>query len=286
MIEYTENNEMVYEGDYEGSPEDGFVREGKGKEYYTSENGSLLYEGDWKNDKRNGEGNYYNIEGSLVYEGHWSDGRPNGKGKTYNRTGKSENDGFWSTGYYTRKPNVLIRYDDADGYAGQWNNDKPHGKGKYVNKEGKVYEGEWDNGFFQIDKYKWFNYSTRKIAFFHIEKDRLPEWLYRWLSIEVKDEETSNQIIRNFYCILLAILVAFVAIVAGILWGVYHNSHQCDIIRSINNALTELVIPDNQCVTTTVFDISRFKQLKSIDIGRNNFKNVNSVVIKSTIIDN
>ena len=50
MVEYDENGRKVYEGEYKGSVEKGFVRNGEGKEMDAS--GVVLFVGEWKEGKR------------------------------------------------------------------------------------------------------------------------------------------------------------------------------------------------------------------------------------------
>ena len=58
MTEFDENEKRTYEGEYTGSVENGFMREGTGKEY--AKGGRIVeYFGDWKNGKRNGIGTEY-----------------------------------------------------------------------------------------------------------------------------------------------------------------------------------------------------------------------------------
>ena len=55
MTELDENGKRVYEGGFKGDVENGFVREGKGKEFVNGGK-TVVYSGDWKNGKREGVG--------------------------------------------------------------------------------------------------------------------------------------------------------------------------------------------------------------------------------------
>ena len=55
MIEFDANEKRAYEGEFKGNVENGFVREGKGREYVNGGK-TVLYSGEWKNGKRNGVG--------------------------------------------------------------------------------------------------------------------------------------------------------------------------------------------------------------------------------------
>ena len=78
MTEFDENEKRTYEGEYTGSVENGFMREGTGKEY--AKGGKTVeYFGDWKNGKRNGIGTEYRGL-RVLYIGEWKDGMKDGKG--------------------------------------------------------------------------------------------------------------------------------------------------------------------------------------------------------------
>ena len=55
MTEYDENERRVYEGEYKGDMENGFVREGEGKEFVNGGR-EAVYSGEWKKGKRDGQG--------------------------------------------------------------------------------------------------------------------------------------------------------------------------------------------------------------------------------------
>ena len=69
MTEFDKNEMRAYEGGFKVSIENGFVREGIGKEFV---NGSrvAVYSGDWKNGKRDGLGTEYKGY-KPVYRGGW-----------------------------------------------------------------------------------------------------------------------------------------------------------------------------------------------------------------------
>ena len=69
MIEYAENERRVYEGGFKGDMENGFVREGKGKEF-VNDGREAVYYGEWKNGKRDGQGTEYK-RFNPVYRGGW-----------------------------------------------------------------------------------------------------------------------------------------------------------------------------------------------------------------------
>ena len=78
MTEFDENEKRTYEGEYTGSVENGFMREGTGKEY--AKGGKTVeYFGDWKHGKRNGIGTEYRGL-RVLYIGEWKDGMKDGKG--------------------------------------------------------------------------------------------------------------------------------------------------------------------------------------------------------------
>ena len=98
MIEYDKNGKRVYEGGWKGSIEDGFVREGEGKEYGI-DGKNALYVGEWKNGLREGKGSEF-IGYSPVYIGEWKNGLRHGMGEELNDKGEILRKGRWSEGEY------------------------------------------------------------------------------------------------------------------------------------------------------------------------------------------
>lgn len=216
MIEYDDNKRVVYVGGYCETGRIEYIKKGKGqffeydnkglKKVYATENGE-------KKEKRrkfnNGVMTCYKDEG-VVYEGGYSGNPKDG----FVREGEGEEyDGCWNIVYNGNWKNdkregqgIFYRNNELK-YDGNWKNNKPHGKGRYMNEKGEVvYEGEWVNGFLQIEEMKWFNYSTDKIAVFLTKKDTLPECLYRWFSIEVEDDDASDRIIWIVRILTIAII--------------------------------------------------------------------------------
>ena len=72
MIEFDENGNKVYEGEYDERIENELKRKGKGKEY-EKDGKTLVYVGDWSNGQRNGYGVLYK-NSEVVYKGEWENG--------------------------------------------------------------------------------------------------------------------------------------------------------------------------------------------------------------------
>ena len=98
MTEFDKNEMRAYEGGFKGSIENGFVREGIGKEFV---NGSrvAVYSGDWKNGKRDGLGTEYKGY-KPVYRGGWKKGKRDGEGKEMDEEGRVVKSGKWVDGEY------------------------------------------------------------------------------------------------------------------------------------------------------------------------------------------
>ena len=118
MIEYGSNGKRIYKGGFAGNVNNGFKRNGDGKEFDV-DGETALYSGDWKNGKRDGMGT--EMKGlKSVYTGEWKNGMRNGKGEEMDESGR-----------------VV--------FVGEWKDGK--GKGKELDANGNVvYEGEWRNG--------------------------------------------------------------------------------------------------------------------------------------------
>ena len=111
MIEY-KNGWRVYKGEWIGSIENGFVREGEGTEYENEGNRALYY-GGWKNGLREGYGSEFK-GGIAVYIGEWKRGMRDGMGKEYNENEEMIRSGRWSKGEY----DVTKLFED--GYENDW----------------------------------------------------------------------------------------------------------------------------------------------------------------------
>ena len=70
MLEYSEQNKLVYIGEFAIS-ESTVYRNGKGKEY--DEYDRIVYDGEWKNNKRHGKGTFYNHKDGEI-KGDWNNG--------------------------------------------------------------------------------------------------------------------------------------------------------------------------------------------------------------------
>ena len=98
MTELDENERRVYEGGFYGDMDNGYVREGKGKEFANGGREAVYY-GEWKNGKRDGQGTELK-RFNAVYTGGWKDGNKNGNGKEMNERGKVVRSGWWVNGVY------------------------------------------------------------------------------------------------------------------------------------------------------------------------------------------
>lgn len=75
----------------------------------------------------------------CLYDGDWIDNKKCGNGISY-RNGRAY-------------------------YNGEWRNNVPHGDGVLYDEEGNVrYEGEWDNGVYEIAPSRWYDYRNDKIS--------------------------------------------------------------------------------------------------------------------------
>lgn len=271
MTELNVNEKIIYKGGFEGSPEDGFVRNDEGEEF--DENGALIYSGYWKNDKPNGDGKIYNDDGVILMNGEWK----NGFLKLYNGLWKWYEDG-----------SICDLYENGElKYKGEWKDDKPDGEGTFYRNGKELYKGKWRNGYYQLDWLNWFSYMNDDIRIaIPFWKDHIPSFLSNCFSVEeVMNEDTSRLLIWSFYGFLTPIvlfLINFLLLKLPIIIDDFIiKSSQCDIIRNLNSSITELIIPENSCKDAMRLDLSGFDYLRSITIKRNAFYNTPTVVIES-----
>ena len=139
MTEYNEHGKRVYEGDYKGDLNNGFMRSGSGKEY--DKDGLIaIYSGEWKKGKREGLGTEYS-QGFVLYTGEWKNGMRDGEGKEMDESGKVVFVGEWKDGKGKGKEM------DGDGnavYEGEWWNGKRNGVGEVL--KGTRWMGHWKDG--------------------------------------------------------------------------------------------------------------------------------------------
>ena len=111
MTELDENERRVYEGGFSGDMENGFVREGKGKEFVNGGRMAVYY-GEWKNGKRDGQGTEYK-RFNPVYRGGWKDGKRGGKGEEMDENGEVVRNGWWVDGVYENDISELRMEDNS-----------------------------------------------------------------------------------------------------------------------------------------------------------------------------
>jgi antitoxin component YwqK of YwqJK toxin-antitoxin module len=168
---YSESGLLIYSGYWKNDK-----REGKG-DYY-DENGVIWYSGYWRNDKKQGKGICYDSKGNQIFKGTLSDNIYNGYGKRLDYNGDVYVKGDW-------KDDKLLFYDlseceelkgfesfefDEDSlYVGEVKEGKPDGWGCLWKKlKGcKMYEGYWANGLrhgYGKEFYNKFNPRVRFIG--------------------------------------------------------------------------------------------------------------------------
>ena len=137
MTEFDENEKRTYEGEYTGSVENGFMREGTGKEY--AKGGRIVeYYGDWKNGKRNGIGTEYRGL-RVLYIGEWKNGMKDGKGKEMDENGKMVYNGKWRDG---KRSGMGEEWTNGKGGRfGHWKDGKMNGMGYERDGNGVVKRG-------------------------------------------------------------------------------------------------------------------------------------------------
>ena len=241
MIEY-DKGMRVYEGGWKGSIEDGFVREGEGKEY-DHDGKELVYSGGFVNGVREGMGRILK-NGLVIYDGEMKFGYPNGNGRRMNEDGDVSVKGEWKNGYL---------------------------------KDGKVV-----------------------IDFETGEKRRCPNrWSMRGLDDRFQDWWSSKSKCKRFWyglmfwiIMILILSFPFYTIISYLYMGI-RTAFNSDLV--IHNCwewehipiwwswkVKGLRINDDTCSDTPwviSFDLSRFKNLKTLDVGLRSFYRVKRVEI-------
>lgn len=167
---YNDNGCCIYQGMFRGNFLSGIIREGEGDE---SDNDICIYKGNWNNDQKDGFGRYFH-EGELRYRGMWKNNKPNGHGEFFNENGDMQYEGEWEDGHLFIGEGKYVRYEDGaifswfsdakQRYRGDMQNGLPEGHGVFYDANGKaLYEGEWTQGWFAIQKGLSFHYEDEKI---------------------------------------------------------------------------------------------------------------------------
>ena len=147
MVEYDENGKKMYEGEFKGNVEKGFVREGRGKEY----------EAGIKAAKK---GLVTKGKERMVRIGNWKNGVKSGEFYDYDDKGKMKQVSVYENGRMSRvkmqfNGNTMTEYDNNGkvAYVGEFSGDTEHGykrcgNGKEYKNGGKrpVYSGDWKDG--------------------------------------------------------------------------------------------------------------------------------------------
>lgn len=107
MTEYDANEKRVYEGEFKGDMKNGFVRNGKGKEY-SNAGKTVVYSGDWKDGKRQGRGTEYR-DYKPVFIGEWRDGKRDGDGEEMNENGTVMRSGKWVNGTHESEIRTIVQ---------------------------------------------------------------------------------------------------------------------------------------------------------------------------------
>lgn len=103
------------------------------------------YSGAWRNDQRNGPGNFFGYKSR--YYGMWKNNMKHGQG-FYAYPDQSTYDGEWRN---DKKHGVgIYTYEDKSRYVGQWSEDKRSGPGSLIYPNGSKYVGQWKDN----DKYQ------------------------------------------------------------------------------------------------------------------------------------
>ena len=98
MTEFNENEKRVYVGGFNGDLENGFMRDGKGKEY-ANDGTEVIYSGEWKNGRRDGIGTEF--KGFMpLYSGGWTYGKRDGEGEEMDENGDVIRSGRWVDGIH------------------------------------------------------------------------------------------------------------------------------------------------------------------------------------------
>ena len=102
------------------------------------------YIGEFKNNRRNGQGNYIHSDGSE-YIGQFKDGNYEGHGSMTWASG-SKYTGQWKK--HKRNGFGTYKYLSGAKYIGEYKDNKKHGQGIYTWADGRKYVGEWkDNKY-------------------------------------------------------------------------------------------------------------------------------------------
>jgi hypothetical protein len=165
-------NGAIYKGEWKENK-----RQGKGQFYFTD---FATYNGNWENDMRNGQGEFIFPDGAS-YTGEFVKNEFQGVGILKNSKGVHIADGIWTknilkTGFLIAK-NEFYAYgefyrftkdyfhNDCQYYEGKIKDFSPLGEGKISLPNGINYEGEFKEGFLNFDGIAYFEGDIKQGTF-------------------------------------------------------------------------------------------------------------------------
>eukprot|EP00934_Nitzschia_sp_Nitz4_P007046 Nitzschia sp. Nitz4//scaffold91_size79674//45896//48403//NITZ4_005372-RA/size79674-processed-gene-0.96-mRNA-1//1//CDS//3329560115//7036//frame0 len=143
------SNGMLYEGEWRRNKEHGRGR------LWTADRRRLIYDGEWERGRMQGLGTYYYYTGSLTdtkgappvdpsgtsrYIGEFKENMRNGTGQ-YILPDGSVYDGQWSQGKMNGRG--VFTWPDCSVYEGEFKDNQRHGQGLLKTSDGFVYDGMW-----------------------------------------------------------------------------------------------------------------------------------------------
>ena len=135
------NSEVIKykSGIYEGEILNG-KRHGNGTMTYKN---NFEYKGEWKNDKKEGIGEYYNKTNRDKYRGDFKNDKAEGKGKSFYDNGDTYEGDYKN---WNKEGKGVYKYNNGDMYEGEFKKDLIDGYGTYIYKNGSKYIGEFRKG--------------------------------------------------------------------------------------------------------------------------------------------
>ena len=261
MVEYDENGRKVYEGEYKGSVEKGFVREGRGKEY----------EAGIKAAKK---GLVTKGKERMVRIGNWKNGVKSGEFYDYDDKGKMKQVSVYENGRMSRvkmqfNGNTMTEYDNNGkvAYVGEFSDDTEHGykrcgNGKEYKNGGKrpVYSGNWKDG-------KRDGMGTEY-------KGIMPSYWGKWRNDRRKGK--CNGVVWMWLGIVAVIVLVAVAFYLNAITTTFtscrYNDESVTELKLSGLARLKRIVIGEWCFgMVRVFELDGLSELESVEIGSGSF---------------
>ena len=284
MIEYDENNHVVYKGEYALIVRYLYPRHGTGKEYDSE--GHLIYRGEFRNDYYHGEGTLFKDE-KKYYKGHWRYGLFDGQGKIFDTKTDTFISGEFRRGCLVVRgsitPEQMARASAV--YTSQSmlpvSSDPLLSIRVPTDRDGlrEVVITPDPEGWWLDDNYGVTPDIAEKEAMSSVVVSP-PEWKNGELRVTIQPSSEDHHYTLKFFILLISTTLSFIVFYLLYLFLSYYTFvFSCSGLFWIPHTARHITVLPRACSRRHDFVVSDFPYLASIVFKRRSFRKGGSVVI-------